>query len=350
MIKLNKALLSIIISAFAVQTTQPIDLGWLTNSSIYKQGTELCSRLSQTDTYKQCAPYGSWLLEKAKEHKTTVAACLVGLFIAKKCYGMYRSYIWKNAVNSEVKGKLKFDATRQDFSTIMSFIQHSDVNIDIQGNEGGITPLFLAVIQEDWRGVKQLIENYKANPDIQTKGGDTPHKAAQRVQNIEAKARIIDIFNGNTEQYEELQRNRTDFERELTRIYDLKVICDDEWATIKELIQERKVEVDHCIKYLKMDLSALYLAIDNENLEMVKLLIEHKTNVHNFPWLDFPVPIIFAAKKQNRDIFKALVAAGASQNTLEFGQHCRYATDILKGKQRSSDGNFEEEEVPITNI
>ena len=79
MFNVNKALLSIIISALAVQTTQPMDFNWLTNSSIYKQGTELCSRLSKTDAYKKYSPYGNWLLKKANEHKYMILGSLLAM-------------------------------------------------------------------------------------------------------------------------------------------------------------------------------------------------------------------------------------------------------------------------------
>ncbi len=88
MFNVNKALLSIItISVLSIQTTQPINWGrWITNSSIYEQGTQAFLRLSKTDAYKKCSPYGNWLLEKANKYKGTIAACAVCLFIAKKGY------------------------------------------------------------------------------------------------------------------------------------------------------------------------------------------------------------------------------------------------------------------------
>ncbi len=70
MFKPNKALLSILIlSGLTVQTTQPVDWSWLTNNSIYKQGSKLCSNFSETDVYKKGAPYGNLLLKEANKNK-----------------------------------------------------------------------------------------------------------------------------------------------------------------------------------------------------------------------------------------------------------------------------------------
>ncbi len=76
MFKIHKALLSILIlSGLTVQTTQPIDLGWLNTSSVYEQGRQLCSQV-QTQAYQACAPVGSWLFNNIKEHKSGIAGCL----------------------------------------------------------------------------------------------------------------------------------------------------------------------------------------------------------------------------------------------------------------------------------
>ena len=80
----NKALLSIIISAFAVGTTQPAHFNWLTSSSLYKKGTDICSHLSYNDTYKTVAHYGSWLLKKANKHKCVISLAVAAIMIYVK--------------------------------------------------------------------------------------------------------------------------------------------------------------------------------------------------------------------------------------------------------------------------
>ncbi len=53
--------------ANSCSTAQAIDLSGLANR-INEQGAAICSRLSQSNAYKQCASYGNKLLEKAKKH------------------------------------------------------------------------------------------------------------------------------------------------------------------------------------------------------------------------------------------------------------------------------------------
>ncbi len=222
MFKPNKALLSILIlSGLTVQTTQPVDWSWLTNSSIYRQGNELCSRLSKSDTYQQCAPYGSWLFEKAKEHKVTIAACMVCGFIAKKCYDKY---------------------------------------YDMYTHR---------------KSIKRKNDKQEAKEPIQL------------------------------------------FDKELQKINNLKNVSDDDWQIIKELIEQKKVGVDHFINpaFSEQGYSALYLAIEKDDLEMVKWLIKHETVLDCFPndckMLDFYLcPILFAAKKGLDKIFFIIADAG----------------------------------------
>ncbi len=357
-VKQNKALLSIIISTLVVGTTQPAHFNWLTNNSIYKQGTELCSRLSKTDAYKQYAPYGNWLLKKAKERRATIAACLVGLFIARNVYNIYKYRKSIHIRNAQIKSRLKVDAHQNDLTAIIGHIQDG-ADYNTQSDEG-ITPLYLAVIQENWKTVKLFFKKHGADPNIQTNSGDSARQAVQRVQNIESKARIIDILNGNTEQYDELQRNKEAFREGLQRIHRLEVVSEDDWETIKQLIEERKVEVDCYFKQSEENgYSALYLAIEKECLDMVQWLIEHGTNVNKFPKnmkRDVEKPIIHAADKQNHEIFQAFVQAGVSDKTREYDpldifegrelevHPCgRRAIDILNGKQENQ--NLVEEEV-----
>ena len=320
MFNLNKALLSIIISALAVQTTQPMDFNWLTNSSIYKQGTELCSRLSKTDAYKKYSPYSNWLLKKATEHKYTIATCVICLFIARQVHSIYEHRKYIDKLNNKIKEILNNNPVNKDkLEQIPGYVRYG-ANVNTRSDERA-TPLYVAVTQEYWQMVELLLKEHKADPNIKTNNGDSAVDAAEHVQNIEAKARIIDIFNGNTGHYSELQGNRKSFEEALTRINESESdnVSDDDWATIKYLIGQRKVEVDHFVNYSKNreGYSALYLAIKKESLEMVNWLIEQGTNVKRFPWRYDSKPIIFAAQKRNHVIFNALVKGGADRNTTE---------------------------------
>ncbi len=243
-VKQNKALLSIIISAFAVQTTQPIDWGWLTNNSIYKQGTELCSRISKTDTYKTMAQ----LLEKANKHKYVIAGSLaIGAIIL---YAKKRS------------------------------------------NE------------------RNVLKKYN---------------------------------------------------EELRKINYWRVVWDEDWQTIKNLIDEKKVPVDHYIPDDPLNevdsqvdvvgYSALSVAIDKGCLDMVKWLISHGTDVkafahthrwfpHRTAWFqvlyyvpDDKTPIVFAAQKQNEEIYNALVRAGANPAQID-DKTRKTASQIMKDKAK----------------
>ncbi len=72
--------------ANSCSTAQAIDLSGLTNR-IYKQGAAVCSRLSQSNAYKQCANHGDWLLGKAKKHKgffMASTAIAIALYAIKK--------------------------------------------------------------------------------------------------------------------------------------------------------------------------------------------------------------------------------------------------------------------------
>lgn len=79
MFKRHQILLKIlIISALTVQTTQPISWDWLP-SSVYQEGSKLCSYLGGTDIYKQSASCCNWLFEKGKRHPSIVVVGTVGL-------------------------------------------------------------------------------------------------------------------------------------------------------------------------------------------------------------------------------------------------------------------------------
>ncbi len=280
MINLNKAkalLLVLILSGLTVQTTQPVDWSWLTNNSIYRQGNELCARLSKTDAYQQCAPYGSWLFEKAKEHKTTIAACMVCGFIAKKCFDIYKHREYINKKNNEIKKLLSEPSPNIDYNFVIILQKircGGDVNTQ---NDAGMTPLYLAVILECSAGVEELVR-YQADPDIQIKDGISARQAADKVQNIEARARIIDIFNGNTNQFNELKKNRKLFEEEV-KIISKKIkesgnVSDGDWTIIKDLIKEKKVDVNYHVHTDELGYSAPLINLTSKIVINEKVISE----------------------------------------------------------------------------
>ena len=356
MFNVNKALLSIItLSVLSIQTTQPINWGcWITNSSIYEQGTQAFSRLSKTDAYKKYSPYGNWLLKKANKHKVTIAACVVCLFIAKRGYSIYKNWRHIQSKTEELKGYLdksirfvsglidenvsEHDAQRNFMSAVYCMQDGAKVNTQ---DKVGRTALYIAVKRENLDQIKELYTTYKADPDIATEEDDTARKAAQQVQNIKIKAEIIDLFNGNNNACNQFNEDETNFKNCLMRLHKNKNGSNEaDWETIQQLIEEKRVKVNyyHQCSYKvyegKQYCSALYMAIENKNVDMVEFLIEHQVNVNNFPGIsvgEFITPIYFAAEEGYRSIFDALAAGGANKDQRDWCTG-RSALDTLNDK------------------
>ncbi len=178
MFNLNKALLSIIISAFAVGTTQPIDWGWLTNNSIYKQGSEFHSRLSQSDTYKKCATYGNLLLKKAKKHEAVIvgSAMIAGMVVVagsavllmrklQRIRSLNKQLRQLKQVNEEIKQAiLRLNEEREQ--EILRFNLDGDLQYELDELS---TQLLIRSCKPDlepqWSNIRGLIAN-GANPNI----------------------------------------------------------------------------------------------------------------------------------------------------------------------------------------
>ena len=171
MFKTKKDLLSIIISALAVQTTQPIEWGWLTNNSIYKQGTELCSRLSKkVDTYKKYSPYGNWLLKKANEHTAVIIGSAVAAIGLTCMFTRIRNYEHmqqqKRQEEEEISGQRQ-DALDDELDKDLS---NKLTNISCTDDDESL--------EKHWSCVRGLIL-CGANPNATNYVGEALHCAAE---------------------------------------------------------------------------------------------------------------------------------------------------------------------------
>ena len=176
MFQTHKALLStLIVSFITVQTTQPIDWGWLTNNSIYQQGTELCSRLSKTDAYKQCAPYGKPLLTKAKQYKGLIAdliASTAALITTLKLYATSQN------MRQKIKNNLKSLFEVEKSENIIFLQSDHDIAHKCAENSDDETEKLKNILlkpmieYDDWDEIESLIQN-GANIDSVDKNGNT---------------------------------------------------------------------------------------------------------------------------------------------------------------------------------
>ncbi len=257
MFNVNKALLSIlIIPALAVQTTRPTYLGWATDSSIYKA----------------CAPYGSWLINKAYEHKYAIAGSFAAgalILYAKKKFDDHQRI---QRANDRLKKLLDTNNWKKNEENIKAKIMYADADVNTQSDQG-ITALYLAVQNNSFNSAERLYTEYHANPDIPTKNGDTARKAAQRAPDT----RFWHLFRAYSLDPEVLKNSNSSLLEVLTNITPQ---TQPDWFTIRRYItygadpntatQEDPVEK---VEIFKM--TALHFAVMEQNIEMVRFLRKH---------------------------------------------------------------------------
>lgn len=365
MFNLNRALLNtLIVSLITVQTTQPMDLGWLPTSFICESIQNIGTQYSAP-----CTALVNATLEKAKRHKGVIAGLTVGA-TALTTAGYMLYCLRAKQATQKLEEILKSSAEEQSplcWKTIKELI---DAGANVNVTHNGWTVLHLAVASENIKMVKYLCKK-GADPEIKNNHQRSAKDDAKLIQNQTTNLLIRTYIAGDSNQADIVNDL---FQTELDKINSKNSTNYEDWEAIQNFINEEVVPVDHFVpqykntfweaitnfineKIVPVDYdeqhnnnnfsddsqqinlhlvtdSALYLAIEKDCLDMVNWLIEHGTNVHLFPRgmrNDNLTPIVFAAQEQKQEIYAALERVGADSKQID-SETRQTASEIMKGK------------------
>ena len=239
MFNVNRALLStLIFSLITVQTTHPMDLGWLFNRSICESIQNIGTQYSAP-----CTASANAVLKTVKRHKGVIAGLTVGA-TALTTAGYLLYCLRAKQATQKLEEILKSSAEEQSplcWKTIKELI---DAGANVNATHDGWTVLHLAVASESIKMVKYLCKK-GANPEIKNNYNSSAKNDAQLIQNQTTKRLIHTYITKNSNQAD-IESHL--FQTELNEIYNRDRINFEGWKAIQNLINEEVVPVDHCVQ------------------------------------------------------------------------------------------------------